>query len=324
MRPGSDGRRRNAVFAVLALGLLLAACAPRVEGPAPVITGEPAEQRGPVSVTVQRGQSLSGIAHAYHVPMRAIAEANGLSPPYRIQVGRTLVIPGAGQSRVPPVSSSVTALPPQSQPDTPPLAPRSEAPNAASGRPPPVVSMSLAPATAPSSATAAVPPPNIAPAAPSAAPAPENPPPNATTPAPSRSNSAFLWPVKGRVLAAFGSKGDGTHNDGINIGAPKGAAVQAADAGVVAYTGNELRGYGNLILIKHSNGWISAYAHCDLILVKRGDKVTRGEVIARVGSTGNVGEPQLHFELRRGNRPVDPREHLAPLPTADTMTSRNG
>ena len=117
---------------------------------------------------------------------------------------------------------------------------------------------------------------------------------------------------------------DGTHNDGINIGAPKGAAVQAADAGVVAYTGNELRGYGNLILVKHPNGWISAYAHCDLILVKRGEKVARGQVIARVGSTGNVGEPQLHFELRRGNHPVDPRELLDPLPTANTKDSRTG
>jgi murein DD-endopeptidase MepM/ murein hydrolase activator NlpD len=92
--------------------------------------------------------------------------------------------------------------------------------------------------------------------------------------------------------------------------------VEAADVGVVAYAGNELRGYGNLILIKHSNGWISAYAHCDLILVKRGDKVSRGQVIARVGATGNVTEPQLHFELRRGNRAVDPREFMGPLPAA--------
>ena len=100
--------------------------------------------------------------------------------------------------------------------------------------------------------------------------------------------------------------------------------MQAADAGVVAYTGNELRGYGNLILVKHANGWISAYAHCDLMLVKRGEKVTRGQVIARVGSTGNVSEPQLHFELRRGNHAVDPREVLAPLPTAATKESRSG
>jgi murein DD-endopeptidase MepM/ murein hydrolase activator NlpD len=142
--------------------------------------------------------------------------------------------------------------------------------------------------------------------------------------APARDGDGFLWPVRGRVLATYGSGTDGTHNDGINIAAPRGAAVQAADAGVVAYTGNELRGYGNLILIKHANGWISAYAHCDLTLVKRGQKVARGQVIARVGSTGNVGEPQLHFELRRGNRAVDPREFLTPLPTAATKDSRSG
>ena len=125
------------------------------------------------------------------------------------------------------------------------------------------------------------------------------------------------------MLATYGSRSDGTHNDGINIAAPRGAAVQAADAGVVAYTGNELRGYGNLVLVKHASGWISAYAHCDSILVKRGERVGRGQVIARVGSTGNVSEPQLHFELRRGQHAVDPREFLAPLPTATTRESRS-
>jgi murein DD-endopeptidase MepM/ murein hydrolase activator NlpD len=134
----------------------------------------------------------------------------------------------------------------------------------------------------------------------------------------------FLWPVHGNILAAYGSKSDGSHNDGINISAARGAAVVAADAGVVAYTGNELRGYGNLVLIKHANGWISAYAHCDQVLVKRGEKVSRGQVIARVGSTGNVSEPQLHFELRRGQHAVDPREFLAPLPTATTRDLRSG
>jgi murein DD-endopeptidase MepM/ murein hydrolase activator NlpD len=177
-------------------------------------------------------------------------------------------------------------------------------------------------AAAPNADTASASPAAAAPAPPTAA--PEPPVASNATPAPAQSGGAFLWPVRGRVLAAYGSKTDGTHNDGINIGAPKGAAVQAADAGVVAYTGNELRGYGNLILVKHPNGWISAYAHCDLILVKRGEKVVRGQVIARVGSTGNVGEPQLHFELRRGNHPVDPREFLAPLPTADGKDSRTG
>jgi murein DD-endopeptidase MepM/ murein hydrolase activator NlpD len=140
---------------------------------------------------------------------------------------------------------------------------------------------------------------------------------------PAHGSGAFLWPVRGHVLASYGAGTDGTHNDGINIGAPRGAAVQAADVGVVAYTGNELRGYGNLILVKHANGWISAYAHCDLMLVKRGEKVARGQVIARVGSTGNVREPQLHFELRRGNHAVDPREFLAPLPTAAAKDPRS-
>ena len=88
-------------------------------------------------------------------------------------------------------------------------------------------------------------------------------------------------------------------------------------AGTVAYAGNELRGYGNLVLIKHADGWISAYAHCDELLVKKGDQVYRGKAIAKVGATGsNVSEPQLHFELRRGNRPVDPRQFLAAAPVA--------
>ena len=147
---------------------------------------------------------------------------------------------------------------------------------------------------------------------PSAAPGPTA----SAEPPPASHSGIFLWPVRGHVLENYGAGPDGTHNDGINIAAARGAPVQAADAGAVAYAGNELRGYGNLILIKHPNGWISAYAHCDLILVKTGQKVARGQVIARVGSTGNVSEPQLHFELRRGKHPVDPRDYLAPLPTA--------
>jgi murein DD-endopeptidase MepM/ murein hydrolase activator NlpD len=139
----------------------------------------------------------------------------------------------------------------------------------------------------------------------------------AAEPPPSaRRGGTFLWPVRGRIVENYGAGPDGTHNDGINIAARRGAPVQATEGGVVAYAGNELRGYGNLILIKHPDGWISAYAHCDLILVKAGQKVVRGQVIARVGSTGDVTEPQLHFELRRGKRPVDPRDYLAPLPSA--------
>ena len=126
--------------------------------------------------------------------------------------------------------------------------------------------------------------------------------------------------MRGHVLAAYGVARDGGHNDGINIGASRGTPVTAIDSGIVAYAGNELRGYGNLVLIKHGGGWISAYAHCDELLVKKGDPVYRGKVIAKVGATGGVSEPQLHFELRRGKRPVDPREFLAPAPSAGLPT----
>ena len=122
--------------------------------------------------------------------------------------------------------------------------------------------------------------------------------------------NTLRWPSKGKVLSGFGQRTDGTHNDGINIAARKGAAVRAVENGVVAYVGNELRAFGNLVLIKHSDGWVSTYAHAEEILVARGDRVRKGQVIARVGSSGNAREPQLHFELRRGKNAVDPLEYL--------------
>jgi murein DD-endopeptidase MepM/ murein hydrolase activator NlpD len=126
----------------------------------------------------------------------------------------------------------------------------------------------------------------------------------------------FAWPLNGRILAGYGAAPDGSRNDGISIEAPRGTPIAAIEAGTVAYAGNELRGYGNLILIKHADGWISAYGHCDELLVKKGDQVNRGKVIAKVGATGNVSEPQLYFELRRGKQPVDPRQFLASAPVA--------
>jgi murein DD-endopeptidase MepM/ murein hydrolase activator NlpD len=125
-----------------------------------------------------------------------------------------------------------------------------------------------------------------------------------------RGGSRFQWPVRGSILSDFGPKPGGLHNDGINISASRGASVVSADNGVVAYAGNELRGFGNLLLIRHADGWMTAYAHLDDMLVERGAKVTRGQKIGTVGSTGNVSSPQLHFEVRRGNRAIDPREHL--------------
>jgi murein DD-endopeptidase MepM/ murein hydrolase activator NlpD len=122
----------------------------------------------------------------------------------------------------------------------------------------------------------------------------------------------FLWPVNGKIVSPFGPKDGGLHNDGINIAAPLGTPIHASDNGVVVYAGNELRGFGNLLLVRHADGWVSAYAHCDALLVKRGDNVKRGQVIARVGQSGNVTSPQLHFELRKGAEAVDPLPQLGP------------
>ncbi|HML29964.1 MAG TPA: M23 family metallopeptidase, partial [Hyphomicrobium sp.] len=132
--------------------------------------------------------------------------------------------------------------------------------------------------------------------------------------APASADSVKLrWPASGKIIAGFGSRADGTHNDGINLQVPLGTDVHAAESGVVAYSGSELKGYGNLVLLRHDNGWVTAYAHNDELLVKRGDKVRRGQVIAKAGKSGSVDQPQLHFELRQGSKPVDPIPYLERL-----------
>ena len=120
----------------------------------------------------------------------------------------------------------------------------------------------------------------------------------------------FRWPARGHILKSFGEKA-GEKSDGINIALPEGTPIKAAENGVVAYAGNELKGYGNLVLVRHDNGFVSAYANNSELKVKKGDTVKRGQVIAASGQTGNVSSPQLHFELRRGSTPVDPMGFLS-------------
>ncbi len=121
----------------------------------------------------------------------------------------------------------------------------------------------------------------------------------------------FIWPVKGKIASRFGPKEGGLYNDGINIIAKDGTSIKAADSGVVVYSGNELRGYGNLILIKHNNGYLTAYAHAKEILTNKGDIVKKGQTIAYVGDTGMVSQPQLHFSIRNGRKAVDPEKYLS-------------
>jgi len=141
---------------------------------------------------------------------------------------------------------------------------------------------------------------------PAADPLPESAPTGTT----GNSSTSFRWPVRGRIITGFGPKTNGQQNDGINVAVPEGTAIKAAEDGVVAYAGSELKGYGNLVLVRHSNGFVTAYAHASELSVKKGENVKRGQVIGKAGATGNVTSPQLHFEVRKGATPVDPTQYL--------------
>jgi murein DD-endopeptidase MepM/ murein hydrolase activator NlpD len=314
------------VAAAIAVSGLVAGCAWGPPDPAPVVLkgaalGFAAEgAAGPLArptaearrIVVRPGQSLGGIAHAYHVPQRTIIAANHLAPPYKVEAGQRLLIPGGAGAPGQPALAAAPSAVPTAQGHPPPEIIPLDGPAPVKPAPPPQNAAGLTP---PGAAAPAQRPPGEPSAAEEANADTASAPPGAYEPALPHGGH-FAWPVRGRVLAGYGVASGGTHNDGINIAAPRGTPVAAVDAGIVAYAGNELRGYGNLILVKHASGWITAYAHCDELLVKRGDKVNRGQVIAKVGATGGVAEPQLHFELRRGKRPVDPREFLAPAPSA--------
>jgi murein DD-endopeptidase MepM/ murein hydrolase activator NlpD len=233
---------------------------------------------------VRAGETASALAQRYGVSLAALVRANGIEPPYNIRVGQRLVIPGA---TAPSTAPSVAAAP-RGSVEQPPL-PASPA------------QVTPAPQAAPAPAPLASPAPPPTPANPPAAPSEANP-----APQPGR----FLWPVRGVVVSDFGPKPGGLQNDGVNIAAPRGTPFRAAEAGTVIYAGNELRGFGNLLLLRHEGGYVTAYAHADELSVQRGDQVRRGQTIGRVGQTGGVTTPQLHFEIRRGTRPVNPMDYL--------------
>ena len=256
--------------------------------------------------TVQPGDSLYKIARANKVNFAELQQVNGITDPRKVMPGTVLKIPGA--------SSVATA---STTPSLPPAAVAEAAPAPASA---PSAPMSAATSTQPTVINAgkqvAALNDTASDAAPAAAPAAKaekvaNAEPQAQTQA--GDSTKLRWPVSGRVIAGFGGRPDGTHNDGINMSVPLGTDVHAAEAGVVAYAGSELKGYGNLVLLRHDNGWVTAYAHNDELLVKRGDKVRRGQVIGKAGKTGTVDQPQVHFELRQGSKPVDPTPFMEKL-----------
>ncbi|NQU61744.1 MAG: M23 family metallopeptidase [Rhodospirillales bacterium] len=268
---------------------------------------------GAGAVIAGPGDTVFALSRRHRVPVRAIIEANNLRPPYHLKKGQRVALP-RGRQHV--VSRGETLYGIARRYDANPYALAR-----ANGLKPPYAiqtGQKLVLADQPSLPTQATSapsaqktsPPVRSAAAPKTIPRTSRPTPRAVPRPPAVTGKGFVWPVRGRVVSGFGAKAKGLRNDGINIAAVRGASVMAAENGVVAYAGNELRGFGNLLLIKHSNGWVTAYAHTDKVLVKRGDRVRKGQKVATVGSTGNVKNPQLHFEMRRGRRALDPRKHL--------------
>ena len=263
-------------------------------------------------VTVQQGDTLSSLSQRYGVPIGTIQAANNLADA-RLRPGQVLVMPGANMAGATRTASN-TPVAPVTPPA--PVAP-APAPTAQTANVPAAPAMPAMPATRKVSTTTISAPadgaaPQSAPTAPAASGTSVTSNGQLPTPEPLSGNS-FRWPVKGRIISSFGTKPDGGHNDGVNIAVPQGTPVKAAENGVVAYSGSELKGYGNLVLVRHANNWVSAYANNEQLLVKRGDKVSRGQVIAKAGTSGSVTEPQVHFELRKGSRPVDPTQYMSSM-----------
>jgi murein DD-endopeptidase MepM/ murein hydrolase activator NlpD len=252
------------------------------------------------SYTVRRGDTLSEIAVRCGVDMEELASANSLYRPYALNVGQVLSMPrppvhvvqrGENLYRIglrydvpfQQLAAHNGIRPPYNLE----VGQQIRLPQGAT-----VVNLASRDTSAGSAST-------------SRAPTRETSPPPAQAGAP-----RFDWPVRGAVLSSFGRKPDGGRNDGINIEARTGDSVRAAAPGQVVYAGSELAGYGQLVLIRHTGGFVTAYAHNSRLMVREGDQVSQGQVIAEAGSSGSVDRPQVHFEIRNGVNPVDPMSYL--------------
>jgi murein DD-endopeptidase MepM/ murein hydrolase activator NlpD len=237
----------------------------------------------PNEYTVKKDDTLHIIANLFDVPQSDIVRLNNLASPYRLRIGQVLRLPSPKDKTVASAPAAATTLG------------RAPLPDKVDRE----VLSAPAPQTSPSSSghatvqkTSAAPPklPDTVP--------------------PRTGGGKFMWPVQGNVVSSYGPKADGLHNDGINIKAPRGTPVRAAENGTVVYASNELKGYGNLVIVRHADQYMTAYAHMDKMLVKRGENVKAGQSIGTVGATGGVDSPQLHFEIRKGTKPLDPQKYL--------------
>lgn len=284
----------------------------------------------PREYTVQAGDTLNGLSRLFNVSVSEMSSLNNVPAPYIIKRGQVLRLPtpqpGLESELAQSASSSVDL------PNSVSAHGYDEA-TVSSAKVASVEAVELSPATgaqAEEIQTAAgtvqrsgpggfPPQPDPKPASGSASSTTPPPakiekvsvPPSVAPKIPARAGSGkFMRPVEGKVISGYGPKADGLHNDGINIKAARGTAVRSAENGVVAYVGNEMAGYGNLVLVRHADGWMTAYAHMEKSLVKKGETVRAGQSIGTVGSTGQVDGPQLHFEVRKGTKAVDPSKYI--------------
>ena len=236
-------------------------------------------------VIVQPGDTLYSISRKYAVPVNDLAVMNNLSAPFNLHVGQKLRVPDLANAPVaklkkveqPTVTTKAPKLSDNVNKNVAQDAKTQTSSKVAAAKP--VKKISSDPSKKLPAITA-------------------------------RSSSKFSWPVRGKILSNYGAKSNGLFNDGINIGASRGSAVKAAENGVVAYAGNEVKGMGNLIIVQHSGGWMTVYAHMDSMAVRRGARVNVGQKIGTVGETGKVDSPQLHFEIRKGTKAYNPSAYL--------------
>lgn len=262
----------------------------------------------PQTYSVRPNDTLYSISRLFNTSTTELASLNKLKAPYKLSAGQSLRMPvrydAPSAAKATQVAMNVpprpSALPPATQKDAIEREQLAPPPVQAQAQPKGYVPPPSSPddyrdeAVAPKKAekVAAT---TVAKAMPKA---------------PAREGK-FIKPVGGKVISGYGPKADGLHNDGINIQAARGDAVRAAESGVIVYTGNQISGYGNLVLVRHRDEYVTAYAHLDKMLVKKGDVVKRGQTIGTVGSTGSVDKPQLHFEIRKGTRALNPTGLLA-------------
>ncbi len=307
-------RALTPVICCLLAMLSVASCKSNSSSPAPVLNYGLRGGAGSAGVhTVAASDSVWNIGQRYRVAMQDIISVNGLRPPYMLAVGQRLRLPPPqnyavrggdtlyGISRTFGVSQTSIA---QLNNIAPPyVIARGEVlrlPSAAYKKrvnnvPVPSRKAEVEIADGGGSKIVPQPKPNI----------------NVSRPTPARSGGKFAWPVNGVIISTYGPKKDGLHNDGINIKANRGTSVAAAENGVVVYANNELKGYGNLILVRHADRWMTAYAHLEGFDVRKGQEVRRGQTIGKVGTSGDVNTPQLHFEIRRGTDAINPETYLA-------------